>query len=254
MKRKFLQILSVLLIVSLLLMGCSQRNIQDSEPSTSDNTQEENTQTEQTEQTNETTANAASKDSLRVCDTPLFSFELPEDAYYKGFREEDDFNGTGYHSVSEDFYNEYAEYMRNYYKVEDFEDDNATKNDQILRDKEHLWFDIYHGKYIYDAVNELSDPYEIAKASYKSYLETGYAPDTEVRWSEIIIDGVTAYRIEVYPDLSYPSEKFGGMPGESTDHIYFTGPQGEPFGMTIHYLDESDYEATQYLLDHFHFK
>ena len=62
MKRKFLQILSVLLIVSLLLMGCSQRNIQDSEPSTSDNTQEENTQTEQTEQTNETTANAASKD------------------------------------------------------------------------------------------------------------------------------------------------------------------------------------------------
>ena len=143
MKRKFLQILSVLLIMSLLLMGCSQRNIQDSEPSTSDNTQEENTQTEQTEQTNETTANAASKDSLRVCDTPLFSFELPEDAYYKGFREEDDFNGTGYHSVSEDFYNEYAEYMKNYYKVEDFEDDNATKNDQILRDKEHLWFDIY---------------------------------------------------------------------------------------------------------------
>ena len=144
MKRKFLQIVSILLIMSLFLMGCSQRNIQDSEPSTSDNTQEENTQTEQT---NETTANAASKDSLRVCDTPLFSFELPEDAYYKGFREEDDFNGTGYHSVSEDFYNEYAEYMRNYYKVEDFEDDNATKNDQILRNKEHLWFDIYHGKY-----------------------------------------------------------------------------------------------------------
>ena len=75
MKRKFLQIVSILLIMSLFLMGCSQRNIQDSEPSTSDNTQEENTQTEQT---NETTANAASKDSLRVCDTPLFSFELPE--------------------------------------------------------------------------------------------------------------------------------------------------------------------------------
>ena len=78
MKRKFLQIVSILLIMSLFLMGCSQRNIQDSEPSTSDNTQEENTQTEQTEQTNETTANAASKDSLSVCDTPLFSFELPE--------------------------------------------------------------------------------------------------------------------------------------------------------------------------------
>ena len=75
MKRKFLQIVSILLIMSLFLMGCSQRNIQDSEQSTSDNTQEENTQTEQT---NETTANAASKDSLRVCDTPLFSFELPE--------------------------------------------------------------------------------------------------------------------------------------------------------------------------------
>lgn len=234
MRKKLLCILPVFLIFA----GCTKNNSSDTQTPT-----DKSTEFSQSKQTND------------IYDYSLFSFELPEGTRYVGTDDENGCSGGALRFVSEDYRIKYENYIKDYWGLENVEDYEDYEEDPILQNKEITWFNISNkdNEYVYYTYDS-HDPYQVATAMYNDYLNSGYIADTEVRYSELTIDGITAYEVEIYPDLTFPSEKNHGMPGFSQGHIFMTAPNGKTIYLNIYFYDEETYKDTEYFLNSFHFK